>query len=251
MDPNYEPHFKLGRSGPAGCPATFFARRILGWYSALRRARPALARFALLLALAAAFKDVTATHSRPTYWVEKTPRSERYVERLATFSEARFIQMVRHPSATLASIIESERSAGRRESDPAEHARHIAQSLRLSQKRARQLKGRYLVLRYEDLVEEPAREMERVRTFLGIAPSHSLLTPTEVGSAVRSNSSFAADALGKINRLRRSPTLSPLEARVISAFSAAAARPLGYQVEPLGMLTRTAIQLRRYLTRTG
>ena len=46
VDPNYEPHFKLGCSGPAGCPATLFAQRILGWYSALRRARPALARFA-------------------------------------------------------------------------------------------------------------------------------------------------------------------------------------------------------------
>src|SRR5690606_8473506 len=35
IDPNHEPHFKLGRSDSSGNPYVLFAQRILGWRAAL------------------------------------------------------------------------------------------------------------------------------------------------------------------------------------------------------------------------
>jgi len=245
VDPNQAPHFKLGRSGRHGNPSLLFARRLLGWHGALLEARPALARFALLLALVAAFRDVAAPLSTPRLWVEKTPLNERNVRRLDAFSEARFIQLVREPSATLASLVELYRTAGIGEFDSTQHAQAIRRSLQLAHKYEQRFPGRYLIVRYEDLTDYPMREMERVRAFLGISPDRSMSTPTVVGRAARSNSSFEQGGAGIIQRSRHSSALSADEARLINAFTASVARPLGYHVAQLTVLTRSAIHLRR------
>jgi hypothetical protein len=245
VDPNYEPHFKLGRSGPGGNPSLQFAQRLLGWHALLRRMRPALAPLTLLLALPAAYRDIALSASQPRLWVEKTPLNERHVRRFAALSQARFIQLVREPNAALASMAERHRTAGSRDFDPAAHARSIGLSLRLAGRHSRQLEGRYLIVRYEDLKDDPAREMERVRAFLGIAASPSLSIPTLAGAAARSNSSFERGAAGVVHRGRQSLPLTPVHARLISAFTAAAAAPLGYDIAQLPVRSRTAIQLRQ------
>src|SRR5262249_50587557 len=100
VDPNHEPHFRLGRSDSSRNPAIDFARALLAWHAALRtRVAPQLAP---LLAVAAAFKTTVAPRTTPSLWIEKTPQNERYVERFAPLTQARFVQLVRDPRATFA-----------------------------------------------------------------------------------------------------------------------------------------------------
>jgi hypothetical protein len=250
VDPNYEPHFNLGRSGPGGNPSLLFARRLLDWHAVLRRTRPELAPLTPLLALAAAYRDVSAPASRPRLWVEKTPLNERHVRRFAALSQALFIQLVREPAAALASMAERHRSAGSRDFDPAVHAHSIGLSLRLAASHAQQFAGRYLIVRYEDLKDDPAHEMQRVGAFLGIAPTASLLVPTVAGVGARSNSSFERGAPGVVHRGRQPSTPDSGHARLISAFAASAAAPLGYHVAQLPARSRSTMQLRQWTLHT-
>jgi hypothetical protein len=245
IDPNQEPHFKLGRSGLHGNPYVLFARRLLGWNGVLRQERPAFAEFALLFALVAAYRDVAAPSCTPSLWVEKTPLNEHNVRRFATVPQARFIQVVRDPAATLASLMEKYRKAGIREFNSAQHARGIGRSLQAARTNMQRLGSRYLVVRYEDLTHEPVREMERVRIFLGISAEPALSIPTVGGSAVRSNSSFDCGDAGVVQPSRGSPPLSPSDARLISTLGGPAARALGYDVAQPALLTRSLVHLRQ------
>jgi hypothetical protein len=244
VDPNHEPHFKLGRSGPPGNPSVLFARRLLGWHEEVLQAWPTPAPFALLLSLMTAFNDLVPTSGTPRRWVEKTPLNERYVERLAVFPDARFIQLIRDPSATLASLLELHSSGGKGKTDAGRDARCIGRSLRLAQRNLRRLPERYLVVRYEDLVGDPARETDRVRAFIGIRPHVSLTTPTVLGRPVRANSSFDPGDAGVISRSRPTRALSPTEATLVGAFTEDSARALGYDVRGPAVLKRAALLLR-------
>jgi hypothetical protein len=246
VDPNYPPHFKLGRSGPHGCPSVRFARRMLEWQAALLRTPSSLGRLSPLLALVAAYRDTVSLKTAPPYsWVEKTPLNEINVHRFAALPEARFIQMVRHPEATLSSLLGRLRPLGAADQDVFAHAHRIRRSLRLAQAHLRRYQDRYLVVRYEDLTDNPAREMERVRAFLGIALDPILSTPTTAGCAVGSNSSFGRGNPGVILRSRQPLVLSPSELRLIDALTASAARPFGYDIDDVPALTRYAIQIPR------
>ena len=177
VDPNFEPHFKLGRYDGARMLAVDFARFLFGWHAALRSRVPG--ELAPLLALVAAYRAVAAPASAPRSWVEKTPLNERHVGRLAFFGAARFIQLIRDPRAVLASLDEIHRTAELGRLDVAESARAIGRSLRLADRNPRRLGNRYLVVRYEDLVGEPAQQIERLRRFLDIAPHATLSVPPQ------------------------------------------------------------------------
>lgn len=245
IDPNHEPHFKLGRSDASGNPHLLFARRILGWRTALHEARAARSQFTLLQALVVAFKDVVSPSSTPRMWVEKTPLNELHVRRFNAFPAAKFIHVVRDPSATLSSLLELFRVNGIHSGSAAGHAQAIGRSLRLARTHEKQLAGRYLVVRYEDLTEAPQVEMERVRTFLDISPNASLVSPTVLGRYVRANSAFGRGEIGVVQRSRRTPELSPAHARLISAFTASVARSFRYDVAPANGLTRFTLHLAR------
>jgi hypothetical protein len=233
VDPNFEPHFRLGKSDSSRNPAVDFARAVFGWHAALRtRVEP---RLAALLAVAAAFKTTAAPQSSPTFWVEKTPQNERYAARFAALGRARFIQLVRDPRATFASLARIYRSADIGAFDAAEHARAIGRSLRLASVNARRLAGRYLVVRYEDLIARPTDEIERVQGFLEIPANPTLLVPTAGGHAVRTNSSFGAGAAGAIDGARSAPVLSPEHLDLLGAHAGGAARALGYDLPPVRM----------------
>lgn len=237
INPNYEPHFSLGQASETGNPSVLFARRLLGWHPVLLDVWPERAAFALLLALVAAFHDTSARTRRPELWVEKTPLNESNVKRLATaFSNARFIHMVRDPRATLASLLESYRSRGQGAIDAVGAARRIGRSLRLAHTNLRRYPTRYFVVRYEDLVENVATEMERVRRFLGITPDRSLRIPTVVGRPVSANSSFQPGEVGVIHQPRTRPILSATEAMAVDAFSASPGLRWGYDAAPRSSL---------------
>ena len=245
VGPNRAPHFKLGRSEGDDCPSVRFARRLLGWHATLLQRQPALRRFALLLALVAAYRDLVAPASQPRRWVEKTPRNERFVSRLRAFPEARFIQMVRDPADTLASMLAVDPSTRSEQARVASHARRIADSLRLATSNATRHRASYLVVRYEDLTGDPTTTMGRVREFLGMAPAASLLTPTELGMAVPSNSSFAwpGTRTGEIYA-GRAGSLGMDAEQLLAAYAAAAARPFGYALESPRLWRRLGLQLR-------
>ena len=258
VDPNFAPHFRLGVSDERRAPAVDFARALFGWHEALRsRVSPELAP---LLALVAAYRSTAVPASDPHGWVEKTPRNERYATRFRYFGAARFIQLVRDPRAVLASLGEIHRTAALGPFDPAMTARSIGQSLRLADKNARRLGGRYLVVRYEDLVDQPAEQMERVRQFLGIATNVTLLVPTASGRPVAANSSFGMHASGVIEPSRPSATLSSEHLTLLGVYAAVAARRFGYQLRAAGPIAKYPIRLsswarqmagaaRRYLRR--
>jgi Sulfotransferase family len=243
VDPNFDPHFKLGRSQPFLSPSVRFVQRLLGWQAALLDGERPVAAFSPMLALAAAFRDVAAAHCAPHLWVEKTPLNEFHVDRLAAFPQARFIHMVREPSATLSSLLELYRTAGIARFNRAEHTHSIAQSMRQARRNQRRYPERYLIVRYEDLTAEPSREMERVRAFLGISAHRSLTIPTVGGHPVRSNSSFERGEAGVVRR-RSPPALSTADATLVAALAADVARQFGYSTASLPMPRRYAIRLR-------
>ncbi len=241
VDPNFEPHFKLGRSDGTRAPAVEFARFLFGWHEALRRRVPE--PFAPLLALAAAYHAVVATPSVPQAWVEKTPLNERYAGRLAFVGAARFIQVVRDPRAVLASLGEIYRTAASDRFDAASSARSIGRSLRLAKENRRRLGGRYLVVRYEDLVGEPAKQIECVRRFLGIAPHGTLTVPTSGGRAVAANSAFAGYA-ASIEPARPPPVMPAEHLALLGVYAGTVARELGYEILVPSPWTRCAQYLR-------
>lgn len=251
IDPNAGPHFLLGRSVGQENPAVMFARRLLGWNDRLREAWPTRGRFALLLALVAAFGDMTAPAGRPRMWVEKTPLNERNVKLLSNaFSQARFIQMVREPLATMASVVEAYRGPDATSGGQFRHAWAIRRSFRLAIRNRRRLPSRYLVVSYEDLCRSPADEMGRVRAFLEISPSASLTTPTVLGRPVSSNSSFQRGEAGVVVPPREAARVSDETANLVRAVVAAAAATFGYEFGTRSLPRRTALllgELPRYL----
>ena len=180
-------------------------------------------------------------------WVEKTPLNERHVRRFSDLPEARFIHVVREPQATLASLLARYRAADARQIHLSEQAQSIRQSLQLAHANARRLGApHYLVVRYEDLVDDPAHEIERVRAFLGITAHASLRTPTVAGQPVRSNSAFEPSAAGAIQRRAATAALSLPESGLIATVSAAPARRLGYGIAPPSASRACAIWLRHW-----
>jgi hypothetical protein len=251
VDPNFAPHFRLGKSDTQGNPAVVFARALFGWHAVLRNhVAPDLAA---LLALAAAFRTTTAPASTPLLWAEKTPQNEGFASRLARLGGARFIQLVRDPRATLASLKELYRGNAIPGFDAAEHARAIARSLRLAVENRNRFGDRYLIVRYEDLVESTEREVERVRQFLGIAPDPVLFLPTANGSRVRANSSFGSAAPGVIESRRRESGPSEDQA-LIGTYAANAARAFDYAIpapDAVGRVVLRARHLPRRVLRSG
>jgi hypothetical protein len=228
VDPNFAPHFRLGRSDEARQPSLEFTRRLIGWHDALETTAPK--GFAALLALISAYASVVPSPA-PRHWIEKTPLNELHVARLQVFRAAKFIHVVRDPMRTFASLRAAyERGGHTREFDACEHAAALGRSLRAAQRNASRLGASYLIVRYEDLVSNVSREMERVRGFLGIDAHAMLEVPTAGGVPVAANSSFDAAAPGLVRATSESKPLSASDLRHLGAFAAAAARAFGYDI---------------------
>ncbi len=247
VDPNFAPHFRLGRATGDHMPALEFVRRLYGWCAALRGMDPV--RLQALLALVAAYADMVPAAS-PRAWVEKTPLNEHHAGALARLPRARFIHLVRHPERALASLCEAYARGGRAaEFDAVAHSAALAGSMRAAARNTRALGCNYLIIRYEELVEDTAVQMERVRRFAAIDPSPTLLVPTADGRAVAANSSFDAPPAGVV-RATRSSALAPRERLVVDAIAGRSARALGYQVEGASAAARARTRLRHLVPLT-
>lgn len=99
------------------------------------------------------------------FFIDKTPRYTLIAEEIRkTFPEAKCIVLWRHPLAVAASM-----SAGSGKSRwfPEDHAVDLQQGLLRLDAFTRKHKDDICVVRYGDLVTEPARELERIGSYLG------------------------------------------------------------------------------------
>jgi hypothetical protein len=244
-DPNFTPHFRLGRATPARAPSLEFVRRLHGWFETLRGREPA--RLRALLSLVAAFAAVVPSRDARA-WIEKTPLNEHHVNRLKTLANSRFIHVVRQPGHALSSMRQAYVRDGRGATfDPVEHSAALASSMRAAIRNRRQLGDRYLLVRYEDLTADPAAQMEGIRDFIGIAPCPSLLVPTAGGIPVAPNTSFEAGAPGIVRNTTTPASVTPAERRLIESLAGEAARALGYPIGEASTATRAAARLRHAL----
>jgi hypothetical protein len=244
VDPNYPPHFKLGRSTADHQPYVTFVRSLFAWQRELPMALPRLAQFGTLLALVAAYREVALPGVAPNLWVEKTPLNERYRSKFAAFDNALFIHVVRHPADSFASLMQALRQGGVANPPRAAHAADIGHSLLLAAENSARHEGRYLVVRYEDLTASPAREMERVRAFLKIAGHDTLTRATSGGIAVAPNSSFGVGTAGEVVKPGKRAELTPEDSELLATYAGEAARLHGYELVPLASWRRTMIRLR-------
>jgi hypothetical protein len=118
-------------------------------------------------------------------WVEKTPNHAYFLDDiLVTYPDALFLNIVRHPVAAISSRRRA--FAANRETPTAELARLWNRSVEAAEEFGRRHPERIRSLRYEDLAEDPERDMRAVAAFLGAEYSAgSLKGFGTAGTAIR------------------------------------------------------------------
>ncbi len=169
----------------------------------------------ILSASVLAFGEVTKQRNKETkYWVEKTPYNERFAEKIFTWwPEAKCIHIIRDPRDNYASYHQLHPDWGT-EFFGANWNKFARIGL---ENRAHFGRERYLIMRYEDLVQSPAENVEKITEFLSIQNDITLTTPTRAGRSWRGNSMFADKFQGisdkPVGRWREK--LTPREAAII------------------------------------
>jgi hypothetical protein len=181
-----------------------------------------------------------AEAARLTRWVIKGIFHPRVTpELVAAFPRARLVHIVRHPAAVIAAQ-QRKQILKRRQFDLfAElEALHEGFELALANQAALGVE-RYHVLRYEDLVADPAREMRRVAGFLGIAFDDILTRPTMYGRPTGANTAHP-DRLGEVGRVSAATgehwrqALAPWEVALVESYLGGRLDRLGYRRQARG-----------------
>jgi len=124
-------------------------------------------------------------HSK--HWVEKSPYNEVYAETIFQWwSDAKCIHILRDPRDNYVSY-------HRKQPDWSLKAfawNWVRSAQAGLANRERYGCGRYLLIRFEDLLRNPEESMQQVAVFLGLSWDDALLQPTRVGDAWRGNSMF-------------------------------------------------------------
>ncbi|MDE2448076.1 MAG: sulfotransferase, partial [Gammaproteobacteria bacterium] len=243
------PYWVLGRSADEDSPHVHFARCLMAWWPIARRHVGATASSWPLAAIALAYAQCTGglrESSCVRHWAEKSPTNERFVSKLhREFPRARVVHVIRHPLAVLASREQELRNMGGGPLPLRRIARDLERSYRIAARSGDRADDRYLLMRYEDLLERPRESVERLAGFLGIEPIPSLLEPTVAGLPAASNSSFREDATRGRIEPGAAPgieTLSrPARERLCAVLGDAATR-LGYELEPVPALRRMTLR---------
>jgi hypothetical protein len=193
-----------------------------------------------LSAAVLAYGDVSGQVNRK-WWVEKTPKTERYGELLSKwYPGMRMIYIVRDPRANY--------SAMKRWLTKDGSSIHISLfahgwDASLAQNEKNRELCPVLTLRYEDLVYDTARCLERICQFLEISFRDSLLTPTLGGKAFQGNSiygdRFAGISQSSTDRWRHE--ITPSEVGQIQSLLGNRMRQYGYELEPAGADARSSV----------
>jgi hypothetical protein len=251
------PYWLLGRSSPGSSPYVTFARALMAWWPFAEERVGQLASSWPLVAVALAYAHSTggfSASSKLQRWAEKTPTNEQFLGRLRSeFPDARLIHVVRHPFAVYASHKQLAQTAGER----FRNARHVLQDMKLSYRiAADQSSGEsshhYLLIRYEDLLENTRSTVALLAAFLCIEPLPILMQPTAAGLPAASNSSFTLDAApGRIHpeiHRRWIDTLTRSDCERLTAVIGGAAAALGYDLTPVAPLRARLLRLATRLT---
>jgi hypothetical protein len=249
---NQQPYWLLGRSSAEGSPYVEFARALRAWWPLVRTQLGPRTTSWPLVAIALAYAQCTTglhADSRLQRWVEKTPTNERFLTRLmAEFPEARMLHVVRHPFAVYASSCKALRDSGLPPSEETLVLRQMRLSYREAATRSAQpASDSYMLVRYEDLLEDTASGIDRIASFLGIEPLPIMTQPTANGIPTPSNSSFDSNKVaGKLDRRPGDVEFNSLTRRErerLSAILADDAAKLGYALTPPPGLRRQLLQI--------
>jgi len=252
---NQQPYWLLGRSSINGSPYVDFSRALQAWWPLVRTRLGARTTSWPLVAIALAYAHCTTglgAGSTLEHWVEKTPTNERFLARLmAEFPEGKVLHVVRHPFAVYASSCQALRNAGLPLSDAAQMLRQMRLSYREAASRSvPPASDSYLLVRYEDLLEDAPGGVLRMAAFLGIQPLPVMNQPTANGIPTPSNSSFDSNKVaGKLDRRPGDIEFNAFTARDrerLSAMLADDAGKLGYPLAPLPALRRRLLQIRTH-----
>ncbi len=141
-----------------------------------------------LINLAMAYRNgISSSHSRHKYWVEKTTSSEIYVNDIKRwFPKAKFIHVVRDPRDNWASL---KSGWGKKYNKHNDDIRRLMQShlergvlgMRLAMENEDKYFCNYLVIKYEDLVNDTESQMRLIANKFHIDYDNCLLKPTVFG----------------------------------------------------------------------
>jgi hypothetical protein len=240
---NQAPYWLLGRTGTDTSPYVDFARYLLAWWQTLPHSvGTTWPHQAIMLAYASSTNNLSAK-----LWVDKTPTNERFIERIwEEFPSARIIHVVREPVATLTS---------RRVMEPAITLRLALKFLRVSYQIAIEESvlndGKFLLLKYEQLCDNPGVVINELTDFLEIENSDLLTNATVAGIAAKANSSFNGDntsgAILRPVQHQQKEVFTANELRLIAANIGNAANKLGYKLPGMPPTERLFLKLKLLL----
>jgi hypothetical protein len=253
---NQQPYWLLGRSSEEDSPYVAFAQALMAWWPLVETRFGRRITAWPLLAIALAYAHCTAGFQGASplqRWVEKTPTNERFIARLtAEFPDAKLVHVVRHPFAVYASHQRAARNVGKPLSDGHRILHQMRRSYQEAAHRTVRSSDSYMLLRYEDLIEDTSGSIHHLASFLGIQTLPAMMQPTVNGIPTTSNSSFRRDeAAGQLSHRPAGDVfgvLTPRDRERVSAMVGDAAARLGYQLAPLPALRR---KLLRMLIRAG
>lgn len=221
---NQPPYWLLGRSTIKASPYVDFARYVLAWWQLIEhKSGTQWPHTAIVLAYAACTNNLSAK-----FWVDKTPTNERFLQRIwQEMPQAKIIHLIREPIATVAS---------RRAMEPGVSMGHILNNLETSYLTAlnysEQNNPRFLLLRYEQLCNEPEQLTTRIAEFLTIDNSDMLRRATVAGMPAKANSSFKKDTVsGQVHSTEKHEQNNLISATgqwQIAAYIGHLANELGY-----------------------
>ncbi|MDB5023210.1 MAG: sulfotransferase [Mucilaginibacter sp.] len=236
---NQPPYWLLGRSSDMHSPYVDFARYVMAWWQKVSRKNRQWPHLAVVLSYASCTDGLEAK-----LWVDKTPANERFLGRIwMEMPSAKIIQVIRHPYATLAS---------RKTMEPAlklgTALRDLKMSFRVALEQSLLHTPGVLLVRYEDLCDNPQLMTEKMALFLHIHPSDSLSQPTVAGIPTKANSSFNKEpAWGQVlkpDEHRQPEVLSLAEKALIAAHIGKLAEKLNYPLTHVGLLKKVYIRLK-------
>jgi Sulfotransferase family len=250
---NQDPYWLLGRSTHESSPYVQFAHTLQAWWPLARQELASSSWPLVAVALAYAHSTRLSEKSVGRRWVEKTPANELFLRQLRTeFPQAQFIHVVRHPYAVYASHKQAARNGGERFRNAGRILRHLRLSYRIAAEQSScRASDQYLLVRYEDVIENRKDTIDRLAAFLGIERLPILMQPTAAGLPTTSNSSFAANGeRGRVDdavHQKWIDLLSRSECQYLTAAAGEDAIALGYDLAPVpfwrARLLRAAIPL--------
>lgn len=240
---NQPPYWMLGRTRQTVSPYVDFARYLLAWWKVIPQTiGTTWPHQAIMLAYASVTNNLGAK-----LWVDKTPTNERFIERIREeFPLARIIHVVRDPVATLTS---------RRVMEPtiALHLslRFLKTSYQIASRQSALNDERYLLLKYEQLCDNPEMIINQLADFLQIENADSLTNATVAGKKAAANSSFDGNShsgdILKPGQHQHREVFTVNELRLIAAGIGNEAKNLGYQLPVMSLIVRLFLKLKLLL----